>query len=84
MAFEAEVRTMHDELLARLESVIRSGIRKKVLMDIDPRALALGLEAISNSFIPDVLERPDVCSDVEIAAMIKRVFFDRVSLLPKA
>jgi len=83
MAFEAEVRTMHNKLLANLESVIHSGIRKGILLDIDPRALTLGLEAISNSFIPELLERPDAWSGVDLAALIKRVFFDRVSLLPR-
>ena len=45
MGFDRELRAMYARLFERLVSVMRVGMRKKMLADLPPRALALGLSA---------------------------------------
>ena len=80
MGFDRELRAMYTRLFTRLESIIRDGIRKKLLANLPPRSLALGLEGVSNSFLTALIERPDEFSAEEMAALTKRIFFDRVAL----
>lgn len=77
---EAEARGMHQRLMKRVEAVLRSGIRKKRLADIDPKMLTLGLEGASNVFLGELIERPQDFTADEIAALTKRMFFNRVRL----
>ena len=79
---EAEARDMHQRLMKRVEAVLRGGIRKKRLADIDPKMLTLGLEGVSNVFLGELIERPEDFTADEIAALTKRMFFDRVRLDP--
>jgi TetR/AcrR family transcriptional regulator len=80
MGFDRELRALYAKLLDRLESVIRDGIRKKLLANVRPRALTLGLEGISNAFLTASIERPEEYSAEEMAALAKRIFFERVGL----
>lgn len=79
---EAEARDMHQRLMKRVEAVLRGGIRKKRLADIDPKMLTLGLEGVSNVFLGELIERPEDFTADEITALTKRMFFDRVRLDP--
>jgi len=79
---EADARDMHQRLMKRVEAVLRSGIRKKRLADVDPKMLTLGLEGVSNVFLGELIERPDDFTADEIAALTKRMFFGRVRLGP--
>ena len=80
MGFDRELRALYAKLLERLESVVRDGIRKKLLANVEPRALALGLEGISNAFLTALIERPDDYSAEKMAALTKRIFFGRLDL----
>ena len=84
MGFDCELRAMYARLLDRLESVIREGIRKKILADLTPRALTLGLEGVSNSFLTALIEQPDEYAADDIAALSKRIFFERIALTATA
>ena len=77
---DAKARGMHQRLMKRVEAVLRGGIRKKRLADIDPKMLTLGLEGVSNVFLGELIERPEDFTADEIAALTKRMFFDRVRL----
>ena len=79
---DAEARPIHQRLIKRVEAVLRSGIRKKRFTNIDPKMLTLGLEGVSNVFLGELIERPDDFTADEMAALIKRMFFDRVRLVP--
>lgn len=81
MGFDRELRALYARLFERLESVIRDGIRKKRLAAVDPRALTLGLEGLSNAFMTALIERPDEYSAVEMAELTKRIFFGRIDLI---
>ncbi len=80
LGLDREIRAIYDGVLDRLESVIRSGIRKKLLADIEPRTLLLGLEGVSNAFLPALLDRPDDFSAEAMATAAKRIFFEAMGL----
>jgi TetR/AcrR family transcriptional regulator len=79
---DAKVRAIHRRVIRLLEAVLRSGIRRKRLADIDPKMLALGLEGVSNVFLGEMVERPEGFTAEEVAAAVKTMFFDRVRLVP--
>ena len=80
--FETEARDIHERLMKQVEAVLRSGIRRRLLADIDPKMLTLGLEGVSNVFLGELIERPEDFTADEIAALTKKMFFDRVRLDP--
>ena len=49
---------------------------------MDPKMLVVGLEGVCNVFLSELIERPDDFTADEIAALTKRMFFDRVRLDP--
>ncbi len=75
-----EARAIHREMLGLLESIFRSGIRKKLFLNIDPRMLALGLEGLTNAFLIELLERPHDFSAETMADSCKTIFFERIHL----
>lgn len=84
MGFDRELRAMYARLFERLVSVMRVGMRKKMLADLPPRALALGLEGVSNSFLTALIEQPEEYAAEEISTFIKRIFFEGVALAGRA
>jgi AcrR family transcriptional regulator len=83
MTAENKIRRLCDKISAHVEDVFRSAIRKKIIVGMDPHALALGLNGLSDAFLPEVLERPSAYSEREIVSIIKKMFFGRVSLRPE-
>jgi TetR/AcrR family transcriptional regulator len=47
---EKEHRKFHDQHIAKLVSVMKGGIREKVLREADPHALAVALDGLARSF----------------------------------
>lgn len=80
LGLDREIRAVYDGVLARLESIVRSAIRRQLLPDMDPRTLVLGLEGVSNAFLPALLERPDDFSAEALATAAKRIFFEPMRL----
>lgn len=80
LGLDRDVRAIYEGVLSRLESVVRSAVRKKLLADVEPRMLVLGLEGVSNAFLPALLDRPDDFSAEEMAAATKHIFFEPMRL----
>ncbi|MCG3128237.1 MAG: hypothetical protein CHACPFDD_03114 [Phycisphaerae bacterium] len=80
VGLDRAARALYEKVLDRLESLFRAGIRRMLFVEVEPKMLALGLEGISNAFLPALVERPDDFSADEMAALTKKIFFGRVSL----
>ncbi len=80
LTLDREMRKIYDGLVELLESVVRSAVRKKLLVAIEPRLLVVGLEGITNTLLPMLIERPEDFSVEEMVAASKRIFFDQVRL----
>ena len=79
---DGEARAMYQRVLKALESVLRSGIRKRLFVKADPKMLALSLEGLSNALLSKLVERPGSTTPEEIAEHAKRLFFRSVCLEP--
>jgi len=77
---DREARAIYGKILSSLESVFRSGIRKKLFVRENPKMLALGLEGLSNGFLAELIERPDDFSAETMAGLAKKIFFKRIYL----
>jgi TetR/AcrR family transcriptional regulator len=75
---DANVKGLYLKLLKRLADVFRRGIAKGIFKDIDPDALALAYEGITNTFIAMWLHDPEKNPAEEIERTIARIFFDGV------
>ena len=71
-------------MLRLLESMLGAGMRKKLFLKMNPRLLALGLEALSDAFLLELLERPNKFSAEMIAAAAKKILFEPIRLNLKA
>lgn len=80
LGLDRELRMLYEGVLDRLASIIRSAVRKKLLPDIEPRTLLLGLEGVSNAFLPALIDRPDDFSAETMATAAKRIFFEPMRL----
>jgi TetR/AcrR family transcriptional regulator len=80
VGLDQEARAIYAKVLSLLESVVRSGIHQKLIVDIAPRMLVLGLEGLSHAFLIELIERPDDISAEEMATVTKGIFFERVRL----
>ncbi|MGA1875652.1 MAG: TetR/AcrR family transcriptional regulator [bacterium] len=47
---EAEIRKMHRDFLENLADVLRSGIKKGIFRKLDPKAMAISLDSLTNAF----------------------------------
>ncbi len=79
---DREARAMYEQVLKALESVFRSGIRKKLFVKADPKMLALGLEGLSNAFLARLVEQPEDSTPEEVAEQAKRLFFGQICVEP--
>ena len=77
---DQEARAIYEKVLSMLEAVFRSGIRKKLIANIDPKMLVLGLEGLSNAFVFELIERPDDLPAETMADLSKTIFFERIHL----
>jgi len=80
VGLDQDARAIYKKVLSMLEAVFRSGIRKKLILNIDPKMLVLGLEGLSNAFVVELIERPEDLSAEEMATVTKRIFFERIAL----
>jgi TetR/AcrR family transcriptional regulator len=65
-------------IVEALEDTFRRGIAKGVFVDLDPTALAMGLEGVHNAFLSALVRDPESFSAEQIADYTKRLFFDSV------
>ena len=79
---DREARAIYQRVLKTLESIFRSGIRKKLFVKDDPKVLALGLEGLSNAFLVKLVEQPNDSTAEEMAEHTKRLFFGSICLEP--
>lgn len=75
---DADVKGLYNKLLKRLADVFRRGIEKGRFKEIDPDALALAFEGITNTFVALWLHEPDRYTAEEKERTIARIFFDGV------
>ncbi len=80
---DRDARAIYEKVLSSLETVFRRGIRKKLLANMDPRMLVLGLEGLTNAFLAELVERPDDFSAETMADLTKTLFFERIRLKAK-
>ncbi len=73
---EDEAFLSYGRIVAALEETFRRGVEKGVFVDLDPAALALGLEGVHNAFLAALVRDPESYTPEQIATLTKRVFFD--------
>lgn len=75
---EDEAFLSYGRVVAALEETFRRGVAKGVFVDLDPAALALGLEGVHNAFLATLVRDSENYTPEQIATLTKRVFFDAV------
>jgi AcrR family transcriptional regulator len=75
---DQEVLGIFLSVRSRLEMVMTAAVRKKLLADVDPRLLMHAFEAISNGFLPALIEHPEDLSADQMAQVAKQVFFEPI------
>ena len=75
---EDEAFLSYGRIAAALEETFRRGVERGVFVDLEPAALALGLEGVHNAFLATLVRDPESYAPEQIAALTKRVFFDAV------
>jgi TetR/AcrR family transcriptional regulator len=83
---EADIHRMHREFLERLADVFRSGIKKGVFRKLDPKAMAISLDSLTNAFLFSWSEEADGMPYEKNIQSIKEIFFKGISekgLFPK-
>ena len=75
---EDEAFLSYGRVVAALEETFRRGVEKGVFVDLEPAALALGLEGVHNAFLATLVRDSESYTPEQIAALTKRVFFDGV------
>ena len=83
---EADIRRMHREFLERLADVLRSGIKKGVFRRLDPKAMAISLDSLTNAFLFCWFEEADGLPYEKNIQSIREIFFKGISetgLFPK-
>ncbi|MCE5310691.1 MAG: TetR/AcrR family transcriptional regulator [Acidobacteriales bacterium] len=77
---DRDIRKLYDEVVARLASVLDTGVKTKVFRKLDPYQMAMALEGITNAFLFGWLEDPQRHPyEANIPTMID-MFFLGVSL----
>jgi AcrR family transcriptional regulator len=71
---EKEHRKFHDQHIAKLASVMKEGIRTKVLREADPHALAVALDGLARSFFLCSLKDPKRYPHERIAPTVLDLF----------
>jgi len=56
---DQDIRNLYEKLMARLASVLETGIREKVFRRADPYHLAVALEGLTNAFLFCWMEEPE-------------------------
>lgn len=72
------VASLYEEYLHWLAGIFQRGAEQKIFADIDPDALATAVEAVSNSALVRHLRSQGNPSPQELAATIKRIFFEGI------
>jgi TetR/AcrR family transcriptional regulator len=75
---EDEAFLSYGRIVTALEETFRRGVSKGVFVDLDPAALALGLEGVHNAFLAALVRDPASYTPEQIATLTKRIFFDTV------
>jgi TetR/AcrR family transcriptional regulator len=75
---EDEAFLSYGRIAVALEEAFRRGIERGVFVDVDPGALALGLEGVHNAFLAGLVRDPQSFTPEQIATLTKRIFFDAV------
>lgn len=83
LGVDEDVRAMYGGVLERLEALFAAGIARGLLAPLDPRALTLGFEGLSNAFLPALLDRPEAFSADAMAEALKRMFFEPMKMSAK-
>ena len=71
---DQDIRKLYDEFLARLASVLETGIQKNVFRKMDPYQMALALEGLVHAFLFYWLESPEQHSYEANVPVIRDLF----------
>ncbi|HVP13087.1 MAG TPA: TetR/AcrR family transcriptional regulator [Phycisphaerae bacterium] len=77
---DREIQVAMGRMLHLLESALSAGMRKRLLLKMDPKLLALGLEGLSNAFMLELMGRTDGYSADDCAEAVKKIFFEQIRL----
>ena len=75
---EGEALQSYHRIVAALEETIRQGVEGGVFVDLDPAALAIGLEGVHNGFLGTLIQAPGTFAPERITDFTQRIFFDAV------
>lgn len=75
---EDEAFASYRRIVKALEETFRRGVAKGTFTDLDPAALASGLEGVHNAFLGALVRDPDSYTAEQVAEYTKRIFFDAV------
>lgn len=76
---DKEMQKLYNELMDRLAKIFESAIKRKKIRKRDPRALAISLEGLTNSFLFYWLEKPEEHPFEKDASTIAEIFLKGVS-----
>jgi AcrR family transcriptional regulator len=71
-----EIGRLHDDLIARLASVMEKGVRAKLLRNLDPHDMAVALEGLTNAFLLSWLKDPERHPYEESISTISKLFLE--------
>ena len=75
---EDEAFLSYGRVVTALEETFRRGIEQGVFVDLDPAALAMGLEGVHNTFLAALVRDPGSYTPEQITAITKQIFFGAV------
>jgi TetR/AcrR family transcriptional regulator len=75
---EDEAFLSYGRIVAALEETFRRGVEKGVFVDLEPAALALGLEGVHNALLATLVRDSERYTAEQIATHTKRIFFNAV------
>jgi AcrR family transcriptional regulator len=76
---DKDIQSLYDEVLDKLTSLFRAGIRKKLFRKLDPYYMAVALEGLTNSFLFCWLEDTEAHPYEENVAVMTDMFLQGVA-----
>ncbi len=71
---EKEHRKFHDRHIAQLAAVMKEGIRRKVLRDLDPQTMAVALDGLARAFFQQAVKNPKKFQKEALAPFVLDLF----------
>lgn len=79
IGLEDEAYVSYQRIIRALSDTFRSGIQSGKFVQMEPTALAMGLEGILGSFLGALVRQPGCYTPSQITDLSRRMFFDAVA-----